>query len=189
MLLPLVLALAAAPAAQAADDAAMLDRMVLLYDNICLQKFPDDAAAGAAAAAAGGEPLAARELNNSLYGRHGQGWRIADGDGAFIVTIENPPYHGCSIRRTVSHPVSNIGAYRALADRYEATKPGFKPIPTQTFTQDGVASKGFGEVLVNGQSSESLMFFNKSPAKGSGATEFRLVHLYHSGTPDAGTAK
>lgn len=188
MLLALALA-AAAHAPKADDQEAMLRRMVALYDNVCLQKFPDDVSASSAIAAAGGQPLTVNEVRDHLYGRHGLGWRLPDGDGAFIVTIENPPYHQCSIRRWTPHGVSDIAAYRALADRYEAAHPGFTPIPPQTFTQDGVASKGAGEVLKSGQSSESLMYFNSSPAKASDGTtgvEFRLVHLYHSGSPDAG---
>ena len=51
-----------------------------------------------------------------------------------------------------------------------------------------MTSKGFGEFLKTGGASESLMLFNTTPVKddgkGADGVEFRLVHLYHQGSPD-----
>jgi hypothetical protein len=187
MLLALALAAQATAATPPADDAAMFGRMVALYDTVCLKRFPRDDDAAEAVVGAGGQALPAMQLRTYLYGGHGQGWRVADGGSAFIVTIEDAPYHQCSVRRWTAGGVNDVSAYRSVADAYETAHPGFTTIEPQTFKQqDGVSSKGMGEVLKGGQASESLMLFSSNPVKQGDAsgTEVRLVHLYHSGSAD-----
>ena len=109
--------------------AARLDRMTALYDEICLRTFPDDAAVDAALRKRGATPLTADEVRVTLRDDPGRGWRLAGEDSGALVFVEMPPYHACSVRWPMPDMPTSFDAYRAAADAYMKTRPGFAATP------------------------------------------------------------
>ena len=162
--------------------------MATLYDNVCLRAFPDDAAVTRQMDALHARALSAVEMRIFLHDDPGHGWRIADGEGAddqFIVTIEHPPYHACSVRRQTTGGLSDGRPYRVAQDGYAAANAGFTAIAQPSFPMGDRISTMFGlrRVREDGQV-ESLYRFAVSPADPADphhyGVEIRYVHQFHA---------
>ena len=79
---------------QGADAAGA--RLVALFSRFCLQRFPDqpDLAQGETAMT----PMPPGMIQRYLHADPGRGW-VNHEDGDTVVTIEDPPYHACAVRR------------------------------------------------------------------------------------------
>ena len=72
-----------------------------LFSDLCLNKFPDDDAVTALAEEKHATAMTADQVKRYLHNDPGAGWRLT-GDGAdYVVLIERPPYHACSVRHLV----------------------------------------------------------------------------------------
>jgi hypothetical protein len=183
----MALALAAAPLGQTASDDGVLARMAALYDTVCLKAFPNDDAVAAAMTARGAVPLKPREVKIYLHDDPGRGWTLGDGGGSFIVTVEAPPYHACSVRRTTPAGFADLAAYYAVATPYEQTVDGFTKVEPMDMQYGKIGSHAIGEQKVAPDgSAESLFVFSNTPndprerAKGNTAVEVRFVHQFMS---------
>src|SRR6478609_6120669 len=121
----LVLAAAAAASAAQPADRARLERMVALYDELCLEKFPDDVAVDALMAAKGATPLTPEEVRVTFNDDPGRGWLLEDGDIEIQIMLELPPYHACSVRWMTADGFGDLSGYQSVIDEFEAAGPAF----------------------------------------------------------------
>jgi len=138
-------ALLAGAVQQGASDAPddMVQRMVALYDEACLQAFPNDEKIGALMAGKGATPLTPDEVKVTLRDDPGCGWRLKDGERSVLIFLEIPPFHACSVRWSAPQKLSDDDAgYRAVVERYKASHDGFTPGP--------MMDRDLGEIHVHG---------------------------------------
>jgi hypothetical protein len=119
------LVVAAAVVAANPADAARLERMVALYDELCLDVFPDDAGVAALMVAKGATPLTADEVRVTFNDDPGRGWLLEDGDLKVQIMLEMPPYHACSVRWMTDNGFGDLSGYEAVTDEFKATRPAF----------------------------------------------------------------
>ena len=124
--MPLLFAAALTAATTTVPDPVQA-RMAALYNEICLQTFPIDAQVDALMQRKGATPLTSEEVKVTLVDDPGRGWRVKDGDRDILVFIEMPPYHACTVRRFTTNGFTDLSAYRAVVDPYEASHPAFVP--------------------------------------------------------------
>jgi hypothetical protein len=179
----IALALAAAPAVQAAADDGVLSRMTALYDEVCLKSFPNEDAVAAAMTAKGAVALKPDEVRIYLKDDPGRGWSLADGPDKFVVTVEAPPYHACAVRRRTPSGFSDLATYYAVAGPYEKAAGGYRKIKPMDMKIGDIASHATGEqkVASDGGAESLFVFFNtpddpKDRARGFTAVEVRFVH-------------
>jgi len=189
-MLTVLIGLAAAAPAQSpyrppspADPAAHLAEMLALYDELCLHVFPDDDAVARNLRARGAAPLAEPQLRIYLHDDPGRGWRLEGRSARFDVTIEDPPYHACTVRTMTASGFPNLQPYQDLAARFEAGR-GFRPVQRLDGEIENVVMSLGGEetVLPNG-SGEALLIAIGTPtdkyrARGETAVEVRFVHQF-----------
>jgi len=170
----LVALLAAAQQTGEADRA--VGRMVALYDEVCLQAFPDDAAVDAVMEAQGARALTPEEVRVTFRNDPGRGWLLDDGDRNIQIMLELPPYHACSVRRTTDGGFGDLTAYEAVTARYKATHPGFATVDDQAMDREGIRIRMSGELreLPDGRT-ETLYLFDQTHADRPGV-DIRFVH-------------
>ncbi|RIA45606.1 hypothetical protein DFR49_0127 [Hephaestia caeni] len=173
-----------AGAAQANAD-QRLSRMTALYDQVCLQTFPDDQAVVALMEAQDATPLTSEQVKITLRDDPGRGWMIEDGDVTALLFIEDPPYHACSLRWPMPAEIGDLKDYHDIADRYEGKVGDFTAIEPYNDDRDDIHIHAVGEqrTLPDG-SFESLFVFDQhvtNPerrAAGETGTMLRFVHQY-----------
>jgi hypothetical protein len=194
MLAVIALLAAAADAPAAAPPAAsdpMLNRMVALYDEVCLKAFPSDSAVDAAMAARGARALTAEEAHVTLHDDPGRGWLLEDGGRTAQVMLELPPYHACSVRWMTPAGFDDQFAYRLVTNAYKTGHPGFGPPQPAQGERGGYRISAVMEVrqLPDG-GADNLMIIEQriaDPARvaaGETAVSLRFVHqLAPPGSP------
>src|ERR1700761_2186760 len=167
-----------------ADPGAQLAEMVALYDELCFQRFPDDAAVAKQLEVHQAVALASGELRHSLRDDPGQGWQFTGRMADYVVTIENPPYHACTVRTMTPSGFADMSAYRAFADRYEAGR-GFITIPPIDRVNGPIHSQLGGDYAptADGQNVETLIVAVDSPdqtirARGQTGVSVRFVRQF-----------
>lgn len=178
----ILLALAAAATAPALTPDQRVVRMAALYDRICLQTFPDDNAVAAIMRSMNARELTREEVRTTMRDDPARGWQLADRSAT--VWIEFPPYHACSVRWS-SPAIGNLAPYRAIADRYERTRPGFRPVRPQEMDQGDIHIRAMGKRrMLPDRSMESLYIFDQhitNPARraaGETGVSIRFVHQF-----------
>ena len=157
-------------------------RMAVLYRDVCLTAFPDDATIAETMRRRGAEPLSRRQLAIYLHDDPGSGWRLHSGTDDFIVTVENPPYHACSVRQGVATRMSDPAPYAAVTDAYRSSHPGFTPSEPMNIEARGNRSNLQAEQRATGENqTESLIVVTDSPINGS-TPEVRYVHQFYAPT-------
>lgn len=166
-----------------ADASAQLAEMLALYDEICLHGFPDDAAVARNLRARGAAPLAEPQVRIYLRDDPGRGWRLEGRSARFDFTIEDPPFHACTVRTMTAAGFPNLQPYQDLAARFEAGR-GFRPVQRIDGEMDNVLMSIGGEqtILPNG-SGEALLIAIGTPtdkyrSRGETAVEVRFVHQF-----------
>lgn len=179
--------LAAALATQAVAPDRTLARMTALYDEICLQAFPIDAGVDTAMAGKAATALTTDQVKIYLHDDPGRGWTIPDEEGKFIVTIENPPYHACAVRRMTPMGFVDLSPYRAVVDRFEAGHGGFAAMKELNMALGDIKSHAVGDQrALPGGGGEALYVFDNhvndpaARARGQTAIEMRFVHQIRS---------
>lgn len=136
-------------AAQEQDPAGTA--LVEAFGLFCLNRFPgaarvEDAAPGRMQALS---PLRTREY---LHDDPGRGWLYRAPDGEYVLTIEEPPYHTCAVRRSYARPpryrlpwLSLTGTWAAAAGRGP-----FQPSEPQVVRQNGLLIEATGRLLPGG---------------------------------------
>jgi len=169
------------PPARPAPDPAMT-RMVALYDEVCLQAFPDDGAVDRLMEAKGAVSLSPEEVRVTFQGDPGRGWLLKEGERHIQIMLELPPFHACSVRRTLS-PGFGIFEYRTAADAFKATRQGFVPVQEEVTESRGIRIRAQGEhrQLPDGRT-EALLIIDQQVsdparrARGEVGVDIRFVH-------------
>lgn len=113
---------AQAPAPPPAD--AELLALLGLFDRFCLDEFPDDALLAAGAASFGWTPLDPARLRNFLHDDPGRGWQHQEVSGNYVLTLELPPFHSCTVRKVFAGMPDVAGV---LASRFAAWGAQHRP--------------------------------------------------------------
>lgn len=179
----MLVALALVAATGLATSDARLSRMTSLYEQICLKAFPDDKAVEALMTKLSARELTPDEVKVTMRDDPARGWNLEE-DGSASVWLEFPPFHACSVRWNAPE-IGRLDEYRAVADRYEASIGGFRPIDPLDGDQGDIHIHAVGEqrILPNG-TSESLFIFDQqiTDARRRAAREtgvvLRFVHQF-----------
>jgi hypothetical protein len=163
-----------------AEPAAQLAEMLALYDQVCLHAFPDDKAVAVAMAGRRAEALVGDQIKRYLHDDPGIGWRVTGATGIFNLTVEAPPFHACGVRTMTPSGFADLGAYRALADTFEAGH-GFQKIAPLDRVIDQVHTWGGGEMRHWSGGDEGLLTIFSTPvdearSHGDDSLEVRFVH-------------
>jgi hypothetical protein len=171
------------PPANRADPAAHLAEMLALYDEVCLHVFPDDDAVARNLRARGAVRLSEPQVRIYLRDDPGRGWRLEGRSGRFDLTIEDPPFHACTVRTMTASGFPSLQPYQDLAARFEAGR-GFRPVQRIDGEMENVMMSIGGEqaILPNG-SGEALLVAIGTPtdkyrSRGETAVEVRFVHQF-----------
>ena len=169
--------LAGAAVAQDQPVAPVPDEFVRLFSGYCLGKFPDDTALADKARADHREPLTPAQVQSYLHADPGVGWLVGD-DGKYVLTIEQPPFHACAIRRYVPQVLDSKALFAAASDFLAPSGRKLGPLQTtQRQIGPGIVSSGMLMQVIgaSGQpSTEAYMFF---------------IVAYPAGTKPDGTAR
>lgn len=179
----LIATLAAAASEPAPAPDPMVERLVALYDEICLKAFPDDQAVDSLMAAKGATALTPEQVRVTLKDDPGRGWLLKDGNRTIQVMLELPPYHACSVRRTTPQGFGDLTAYRAVTDAFKQTRPGFAPAGPVDQDMGAIHIHALGEArTMPGGKTETLYLFDQHVtdparrARGETAVNIRFVH-------------
>lgn len=183
MLLATLLLQATAPAA------TDLTRMAVLYDETCLRSFPNDDALGALMAKRGATPLSAAEVQVTLRDDPGRGWRLTDGGRPYLVFLELPPFHACSVRSGVGGGTPDLAPYRAVVAAFKAKNLGFTAQQPADLDQGDIHIHAESEYRqLPGGTGEQLIVVAQHitdpdrRAKGEDGTELRFVRQIKTGS-------
>ncbi len=128
---------AAAESGLSVNEAAA---MAALYQQLCLQSFPTAAALAAALRPLDATELAPREVTGYLHADPGRAWRLQVGAVRYILTVEDPPFHTCALRRMTAAGLPDDSAYAAVVRAYaRAHGLAIKPLPKQVIPLSGAA--------------------------------------------------
>jgi hypothetical protein len=78
-----------------AQDAAQ--EMLIIYEEFCLDRFPNPEAIQAGVAAHHLSPATASQATDALLGRAGSAWVVVTPKFRHLIAIEAPPHKGCAI--------------------------------------------------------------------------------------------
>jgi hypothetical protein len=162
-----------------------VERMLTLYDEVCLKAFPDDKAIDALMAAEGAVPLTPEQVRVTFNDDPGRGWLLDDGDRKIQIMLELPPYHACSVRGTTPNGFGDLTAYRDLTAAFKQTRPGFEPAGPYDMDrpelQIHIHAIGEARKLQDGMSETLLLFDQRVTdpqrrANGETGVDIRFVH-------------
>ena len=162
----------AQPVAEQDVDKAGL-RLVELFARFCLNRFPNqpDLAGGEPAM----EPMPPGMIQRYLHADPGRGW-INREDGDTVVTIEDPPYHACAVRRIYPAAPRFGSAYQQAISQWAAQqRRDFGPIRPAEQRRPNMHIQAIVQTLpaAAGKLAENLMAFTTTYP--SGNVEIRLV--------------
>lgn len=135
----LALATAATTTADADDRIA---KMAALYEEICLNSFPDDAAVVGLAAAKAAREYTVEEVRVTMRDDPARGWLLPD--GIATIWLEYPPFHACSVRWSMPE-LGNPAPYTAVIERYKKSKDGFQSMRPIDVDQGPIHIRAVGE--------------------------------------------
>jgi hypothetical protein len=101
---------------EAAED------MAWVYGTICLGAFPAQPAVQAALAGLHATPMTDADTQAALDGDPGRGWRVTTKLAEYTVTIEDPPYNTCAVRRMTRQGLPTALPYIASLQNYARAK-------------------------------------------------------------------
>jgi hypothetical protein len=150
-----------------------------LFASFCLMKFPDAAAADYYAHAKGMKPMPQDRLQHMLGKDPGTGWLYDGGFGTYAVTIENPPYHTCAIRKRFNKLPDIKTAFGTLLKLWSATQHTgtITERPPKEMEIEGRKSKAYlWELAGSGSADKENFMALVTPISGE-APEIRLTRM------------
>jgi len=162
------------------DDNAAEGELMDVYLDLCLNRFPDAAAFAAGAAARQMRPVPPETVKRYLHDDPGRGWIGASPSGAYVVTIEDPPYHACAVRR-MQRPSPTFStvfqvAVGAWAGMHKIPKLQRLPPVRQTANGATIDAQVEGVAGADGKVVQSFMAL--VTVYPGGQTEVRMVHVF-----------
>ncbi|WP_420607498.1 hypothetical protein [Novosphingopyxis sp.] len=139
--------LLAQPADAQAD--ATLSKMAALYEDICLDAFPDAGKAEARILALGAIELSPEVVKVTMRDDPARGWGFEDGSAT--IWLEFPPFYACSVRWNMPD-MGDLSPYRDAVEAYAKTNAGFAPMDPMDVDQGDIHIQLTGEArdLSNG---------------------------------------
>ncbi|MBV8427555.1 MAG: hypothetical protein JOZ88_09975 [Hyphomicrobiales bacterium] len=148
-----------ASAGPAQNDAAT-EELMHVFNDICLRKFPDDAKIAIDAEERHFTPLS-RDMVAKMLGKDpGVGWIQKGGFGDYVITIEQPPFHTCAIRKQFAQSPDIHERFAGTLETWRTSRPGAKIAerPGQSAAVGGIVSQVYPfEMSVSSNRSESLI--------------------------------
>ena len=149
--------------ASALDAPPVPDEFVRLFKSYCLAKFPDDAALATQATEDKFEALTPEQIKSVLHDDPGQGWLIIGQDAKYILTVEQPPFHTCALRRQTAILFSGAPLMAAAKSFVDAKKDKLSSPQARDFpTRDGMHSSALMLSELDNQGNptdETYMYF------------------------------
>lgn len=125
---------AAEPGMTTADATSMVG----LYQRLCLQSFPKPAALAAALQPLDATELPAPEVASYLHADPGRAWRLHVDGVRYVLTVENPPFHTCALRRMTVAGLSDDRLYAQAVRSYaQAHGLAIKHLPKRVLALSG----------------------------------------------------
>jgi hypothetical protein len=159
-----------------------LSAMSTLYEQVCLEAFPNDIAVETLMKAQNARELSPDEVKVTMGDDPARGWELKGGGAT--VWVEFPPFHACSVRWNTTQ-VSSLGEYRGIADRYESTRSRFEPMETADIDRGDIHIHAVGERrTLPSEAVESLLVIDqriidpKRREAGETGVVLRLVHQF-----------
>jgi hypothetical protein len=114
------LLLASAALAQDVAPTPVSDEFVRLFSSYCLNKFPDDDALLKQAESDHLDPLSPAQVKTVVRKDNGSGWVVGGADVQYVLTLEQPPFHTCTLRRISDQPLDGAPLMAAAKSFVEA---------------------------------------------------------------------
>jgi hypothetical protein len=99
-------------------DTELPAAMAVVFNLICLQMPPADGSHDAYFASTGYTPLTQDEVKTYLHSDPGKGWKYQ----GLVITLEDPPYRACAVRRMTPSGIATVKPYIKLLDDYAASQ-------------------------------------------------------------------
>jgi len=122
--------------------------LVEAFALFCLDRFPDaarveDAAPGRMTA------MPRAQVQRYLHADPGRGWTYRTDDGAYVLTIEDPPYHTCAVRREYAAPPRYRLPWLLLTQLWAASagRGPFQEFPPEVMRSNGLLIEAGGRLL------------------------------------------
>lgn len=176
-----------------AADPTVANEMADLFSSFCIDKFPDDAALAGWADAKKAQVMTPEQVQQFLHQDPGHGWNLQTQTGLYVITVEEPPYSACAVRRMTPAGLPTVKIYKDAIDRYVASKHATL-LPVQNMRTKGpgtsdISAYSFGIQDSSGKVVESFMLFLtnyhgqvpasfKADAQDGVGVEVRMVHQF-----------
>ena len=149
--------------------------MAAIYRSFCLDNFPNDAGLGTLAASRSAVPMIPAQLQQYLHVDTGHGWYLSTPFGRYAITIADPPYRGCAVRRMTPSGLLTAAGYITAVKAY-AQQHGGQLSPAQTIRRK--APDGVADISV------SVNTLLGADAKAGQETFLLVLTNYHGRPPD-----
>lgn len=129
--------------ARAADvgfgSPAVSQELTRVWAGFCLERFPVDTAVNAFAASQGATPMSPQDVKRYLHDDPGRGWYLHTELGLYAITLEQPPFLACAVRRMTPNGVPGVSPFIAVMKAYSENQHGkLVTVPAvHTKTPDG----------------------------------------------------
>lgn len=150
-----------------------------LFADFCLKRFPSETALAEGVELKQLRALSPRGVRRFLHDDPGRGWLLETPSDAYVITIEDPPYHACAVRRMYSTTPKFRLAYKLMVKLWAANEgigplQGM-PIRRQMVSGGGIATMDMDFVPdVGGNVKRGFMAIVTDYPNGQ--SEIRLVH-------------
>jgi hypothetical protein len=92
--------------------------MLMVYEEFCLDRFPNPHAIQAGIAAHHLSPAPAPQSNDALLGRPGSVWAVATPKGHYAIAIEAAPRNGCAVTGQAADDEGIRAAFELAVEMY-----------------------------------------------------------------------
>jgi len=132
-------------------DVKGVAELIRVFDDMCLNSFPDDGAVAAKAQAAGYAALTDAQVRVFLHSDPGRGWDVRVKDQVMALTIELPPFHSCAVRSMLPTDADVGWATAIPLGLWAASRTPVQTVlvlPFRTITANGVVQDDQGYILI-----------------------------------------
>ncbi len=162
------------PATGMSSDPAAVE-LIDAFGQFCLQQFPER---NDPAPTSGGTlaPMPPDTVRRFLHDDPGRGW-VYRAQAEYVLTIEDPPYHACAVRRR--YP--KLPDYQGLFDiarqiwAVNSRRGPFQALPPQAQTAFGLPVQARMAVLPRTATTPQEVFMDLTTTYSNGTVEVRLV--------------
>jgi len=128
---------------------ADIQEMAGIFDGMCLRAFPDEAAVAKHAAELDAKRMSRAQVKSYLHDDPGYGWYVTTSVATYAITVEQPPYRACGVRRMTPAGFSTVRPYLEAIRNYAASNG--LPAPVNSGEQK-MKTPGGADISVYAQS-------------------------------------